>query len=96
MLRRAASRAHPMPLTPKPTIPSPEAFAAFLAQLTQECHQRGEEWENRTLAQFLEALTAWVEDTGPGWYERHQGEALPAEGNWTYFAHALRTATMYE
>jgi hypothetical protein len=44
---------------------------------------------------FLEALTAWVE-SGPVWYERHRGEPLPAEGNWTYFAHALRAATMYE
>ncbi|MFE4955397.1 hypothetical protein ACFRCW_15080 [Streptomyces sp. NPDC056653] len=85
-----------MPLAPKHTIPSQEAFAACLAQLTQKCRQRGEEWENPTLAQFLEALTAWVEDTGPGWYERHPGEALPVEGNWTYFAHALRAATMYE
>ncbi|MFH8467405.1 hypothetical protein [Streptomyces sp. NPDC017991] len=85
----------PSPLIPGQSVPDQEAFAAFLAQLTEEYQQNGGEWENPTLGQFLEALTAWVR-SGPGWYERHRGEALPAEGNWTYFAHALRAATMYE
>ncbi|WP_326580983.1 DUF2550 domain-containing protein [Streptomyces sp. NBC_00481] len=85
----------PMPLTSNQSVPDHEAFTQFLAQLAEECRQHGEEWENATLPRFLEALTAWVE-SGPGWYGRHQGEPLPAEGNWTYFAHALRAATMYE
>lgn len=85
----------PLPLTSKQFVPDQEAFAAFLAQLTQEYLQDGEEWENPTLGQFLEALTGWVQ-SGPGWYERNLGEVLPAEGNWTYFAHALTAATMYE
>lgn len=84
-----------LPLTAHQSVSDRQAFVAFLAQLTQEYHQHGEEWENPTLDRFLEALTAWVQ-SGPGWYERHLGESLPAAGNWTYFAHALKAATMYE
>lgn len=72
----------PLPLMPGQSVPGHEGFAAFVAQLSEEYRQRGNEWENATLERFLEALSAWVE-TGPGWYERHRGEALPSDGNWT-------------
>nr|WP_159037820.1 hypothetical protein [Streptomyces hygroscopicus] len=85
----------PMPLEPGESVPSQEAFAAFLTQLTAECRHDGVQWENATLERFLEALAAWVA-SGPGWYEHHQHEPLPTDGNWTYFAHALVAATMYE
>lgn len=85
----------PTPLSPGEAIPTREDFVAFLTRLTAECRQHGEQWENPTLERFLEALTAWV-GSGPGWHEHHSQESLPADGNWTYFAHALMAATMYE
>lgn len=85
----------PQPLRPRDRIPDQDAFVAFLARLHEECCQRGGQWENATLEGFLEALTAWV-SSGPGWYERNLQESLPADGSWTYFAHALMAATMYE
>ncbi|WP_438306646.1 DUF7660 family protein (plasmid) [Streptomyces sp. HUAS TT11] len=39
-----------------------------------------DQWENRTLDSFLEALEVWVADT-PGWYANH-GQELPPEGDW--------------
>ncbi|WP_157862296.1 DUF7660 family protein [Wenjunlia vitaminophila] len=85
----------PQPLNPGDRIPDQDAFAAFLARLHEDCRQRGDQWENVTLERFLEALAAWV-STGPAWYECNLQEPLPSDGNWTYLAHALMAATMYE
>lgn len=54
----------------------------------------GHSWENADLASFLEALAAWVGDAD-GWY-RHTGRYLPVNGDWRFFAHALRATTSYE
>ncbi|MDN3025757.1 hypothetical protein [Streptomyces sp. S.PB5] len=75
-------------------IPTREDLAAFVRALHEEYLQRGDEWENRTLDTFLEALSAWI-DSAPGWY-RNFGKELPAGGDWTFLARALSAATVYE
>ncbi|MFJ1702332.1 hypothetical protein [Kitasatospora sp. NPDC088346] len=75
-------------------MPDRAAFAAFVRNLREEFLQNGEEWENRTLDRFLEALASWVEDS-PGWY-RNFAQEMPEQGDWTFFARALDAATAYE
>ncbi|MDQ0775848.1 hypothetical protein QF026_004314 [Streptomyces aurantiacus] len=81
-------------LTPNDHIADREALCAFLTRLRAEYDENGAEWENQTLDTFLEALDAWV-SSAPGWYANH-GQALPAEGDWTFFARALSAARHYE
>jgi hypothetical protein len=82
------------PLAPSDRITDREALCAFLTRLRVEYDESDAEWENRTLDAFLEALEAWV-SSAPGWYANH-GQALPAEGDWTFFARALSAARHYE
>ncbi|WP_420822752.1 DUF7660 family protein [Streptomyces atratus] len=56
--------------------------------------RQGDAWENNTLATFLEALAAWVDDS-PGWYQNF-GKDLPAGDDWTFIARALQAAKVYE
>ncbi|MFG2783718.1 hypothetical protein ACGFY7_38540 [Streptomyces prunicolor] len=83
-----------MSLTPDDEIRSREELAAFVRKLHQDFLQRGDTWENNTLATFLEALAAWVHDS-PGLYQ-NLGKELPAGGDWTFLAHALQAAVVYE
>ncbi|MFD3843635.1 hypothetical protein ACFWWC_46705 [Streptomyces sp. NPDC058642] len=83
-----------MTLAPDDEMRTREELAAFVRTLHEECLQRGDEWENRTLDTFLEALSAWI-DSAPGWY-RNFDKDLPAGGDWTFLARALRAATDYE
>jgi hypothetical protein len=75
-------------------IDSREALAAFVGSLRRSYAEDGSSWENADLQSFLEALAAWIDDAD-GWY-RNTGRELPAGGDWTFFAQALRAATMYE
>ncbi|MFE7708562.1 hypothetical protein ACFU6I_22825 [Streptomyces sp. NPDC057486] len=69
-------------------------LAAFVRALHRSHAEEGSSWENEDLASFLEALAAWIEDAD-GWY-RNAGRELPASGDWSFFARALRAATIYE
>ncbi|MFJ4470356.1 hypothetical protein ACIP2X_23175 [Streptomyces sp. NPDC089424] len=75
-------------------VSSREDLAAFVRALHQSHAQEGPSWENPDLASFLEALAAWIDDAC-GWYD-DAGRDLPADGDWTFFARALRAATNYE
>ncbi|WP_202516330.1 MULTISPECIES: hypothetical protein [unclassified Streptomyces] len=83
-----------MALAPDDEIHSHDELATFVRQLQQDFLQQGDTWENNTLADFLTALAAWVDDS-PGWY-RNFGKELPAQGNWTFLARALQAAKVYE
>ncbi len=39
-----------------------EDFLSFLAQLAADFRASPQEWENRTVDQYLEAVQSWVED----------------------------------
>ena len=39
-----------------------EDFLSFLAQLAADFQASPQEWENRTVDQYLEAMRSWVED----------------------------------
>ncbi|MFJ4321890.1 hypothetical protein ACIP3A_02060 [Streptomyces tricolor] len=75
-------------------VDSREDLAAFVRALHRSHTVEGHTWTNADLASFLEALAAWIGDAD-GWY-RNAGRDLPANGDWSFFALALRAATIYE
>ncbi|MFD0367734.1 hypothetical protein [Streptomyces sp. NPDC127114] len=75
-------------------VDSREDLASFVRSLQRSYVDRGESWDNADLAGFLDALAAWIDDAD-GWYN-NTGLELPANGDWRFFARALRAATVYE
>ncbi|MFE0699891.1 hypothetical protein [Streptomyces sp. NPDC058872] len=71
-----------------------ESLVAMIQGLCDDFRRRGEEWENRTVEDYLDALAAWITDS-PGSY-RNLGEEMPSGGDWTFFARALSAAVVYE
>lgn len=43
-------------------ISSKKAFLAFLDELNSSFLTNSEEWENRTIGEFLNAMQSWIED----------------------------------
>jgi hypothetical protein len=82
------------PLLPDDRITDRDAFVAFLSRLRADHAANGRQWENPTLDRFLEALEAWAA-ASPAAYRNH-GLDLPPDGGWTFFAHALTAARIYE
>ncbi|MCX5370294.1 hypothetical protein OG613_15015 [Streptomyces sp. NBC_00015] len=71
-----------------------EDFVVFLAAALADLRDRPEEWENRTLGNFLEAWGAWVGDM-PGWYA-NRGEVVPEQPDWHLLAAMVMAARIYE
>lgn len=71
-----------------------EDFVAFLAAALADLQDRPEEWENRTLENFLEAWGAWV-GSMPGWCA-NRGEAVPEQPDWRLLAGMVMAARIYE
>ncbi|MEV4444873.1 DUF7660 family protein [Streptomyces mirabilis] len=69
-------------------------MASFVRSLRGSYVDDGNSWDNGDLGGFLEALAAWIDDAD-GWYG-NAGRELPANGDWNFFARALRAATRYE
>lgn len=65
----------------------------FINILIKELRESPEEWENKDLPSFLEAMSAWVTDMD-GYYS-NQGRLTP-EPNWEMFAQILAAASVYE
>ncbi|MEU9432275.1 hypothetical protein [Streptomyces sp. NPDC048252] len=71
-----------------------EDFVVFLAAALADLRDRPEEWENRTLGNFLEAWGAWVGSL-PGWCENH-GRQTPDQPDWNLLAAMVMAARIYE
>ena len=74
--------------------PSRKEFVDFVRALAEHCRQRPEEWENRDLPSYLEAMAAWVEDMD-GYYQ-NRGEAAPEQPTWKTLEQILQAARVYE
>ena len=75
-------------------IDSRDAFVTFLQALRRDFQQRPEQWENRDLATFLNAMAAWAEDMD-GYYH-NLGECVPAQPTWKTLGQMLLAARIYE
>ena len=69
-------------------------LAEFIVELREDLFTNAEEWENRTLDSFLDALSAWVLDMD-GYYI-NQGVVVPSSPDWKNVAEMLLAAKSYE
>jgi hypothetical protein len=75
-------------------IGSKDSLADFIAALRLDLETNPDEWENRTLDGFLDAMEAWVRAMD-GFY-KNTGQKMPETPDWRMFAHILYAAKIYE
>lgn len=69
-------------------------FVGFVKFLIGDLKNNSEEWENKTLSGYLEAIASWTEDMD-GYYINNN-LPIPENINWKVFADILIAAKMYE
>ena len=75
-------------------ISSKEDFITFVELLVSDLKSNPDEWENKSLRSYLEAIASWTEDM-EGFYQNNNLE-VPRNVNWKVFANILMAAKMYE
>jgi hypothetical protein len=75
-------------------IRSKEDFIKFIGDLIVDLKTNPNNWENKTLGDYLEALQSWTEDM-EGYYINNN-LPVPENVSWKIFADMLIAATMYE
>jgi hypothetical protein len=68
--------------------------AHIIEKMLDDLSAHPQDWENRTLGSFLEALSRSLRDL-PGLYT-NRGEPFPSQPTWKLIAEALVIATGYE
>lgn len=76
-------------------VNSRSSFAAFIELLREDFLQNPNEWENDTLGNFLEAMSAYAKDI-QGYYNNFNLNINADEAQWQVFADILRGAKVYE
>lgn len=69
-------------------------FIVFVDQLVLDLKNNPDEWANKTLVEYLEAISSWTEDMD-GYY-RNRNASIPENIPWKVFANILTAAKMYE
>jgi len=77
------------------TIKSKEDFINFLAQLKEDFTKDPRSWENKTLADYLEAMKRYAQDV-QGYYDNTSQNIDAALPSWKVFADILMGAKVYE
>ncbi len=70
-------------------------FIEFLKEFRQDLRDNKSGWENRTLEDFLEAMTAYTEDV-QGFYDNMKLNVDADEATWENFKTILNGAAVYE
>ena len=81
--------------TSKFHVPDRATFIQFLNWLKQDFTNNPDDWENRNLADFLEALAPYTEAI-QGFYDNTGQNVNADEASWQLFADILSGATMYD
>ena len=72
-----------------------QAFIKFLDLLHKDFLDNSENWENKSLPNFLEALSAYTKDI-QGYYDNMKQNVNADQPNWQTFADIFKGATIYE
>jgi succinate dehydrogenase flavin-adding protein (antitoxin of CptAB toxin-antitoxin module) len=72
-----------------------QTFIKFLAVLRNDLLDNPENWENKTLPDFLEALNTYTEDI-QGYYDNMKLNVNADKPNWSLFADIFKGARIYE
>lgn len=75
-------------------VKTKEELIQFIHHLRKDLLANEEEWENVSLADYLDAMAAWMEDMD-GYY-KNTGQPIPEQASWKTLADILFAATMYE
>ena len=79
-------------------VKSRQSFVQFLELLYQDLLVNKRAWENKTLEDFIEALSRYAEDI-QGYYDntQHPGKVTNAEiASWEVFSDMFKGARVYE
>ena len=77
------------------TVSSRHDFVEYVASLLSDFKQNGQQWENQTLENFLEAVSGYAEDV-PGYLANTHSRVDPEKPSWQLFAIILAGAHCYE
>jgi hypothetical protein len=72
-----------------------QSFIEFLDLLRKDFLENPKNWENKTLPDFLEALSAYTEDI-QGYYNNMKQNVNADKADWSTFADILKGARIYE
>lgn len=72
-----------------------QTFIHFLQLLRQDFLSNPEQWENKTVPDFLEALAAYSSDI-QGYYDNTKQNYNADEPSWLLFADIFKGAKIYE
>ncbi|WP_241640780.1 DUF7660 family protein [Rosenbergiella epipactidis] len=75
-------------------ISSKDDLVKFISALAEDFKENPDEWENRDLSSYLEAMASWIEDMD-GYYE-NTNQTLPNDTSWKVFSDILMAARIYE
>ncbi|MBX7086692.1 MAG: hypothetical protein K1X70_09705 [Leptospirales bacterium] len=74
-------------------IQTRDEFIHFVAQLGLDLRNHPEQWANKSLEDYLDAVSAWVGDMDGAF--RNQGLPVPQNVPWKVLAHILSAAKYY-
>ncbi len=72
-----------------------QTFIKFLDLLRKDFLYNSENWENKSLPDFLEALSAYTKDI-QGYYDNMKQDVNADQPNWQTFADIFKGAIIYE
>jgi len=72
-----------------------QSFVEFLELLRKDLLDHPENWENKTLPDFLEALSRYAEDI-QGYYDNIKLDVNADKPDWSTFADIFKGARVYE
>ncbi|GHN01601.1 hypothetical protein WSM22_30900 [Cytophagales bacterium WSM2-2] len=72
-----------------------QSFTKFLGLLHKDFLDNPESWENRTLPDFLEALSAYAQDI-QGYYDNRKLNVNADKPDWRTFSDIIKGAKIYE
>jgi hypothetical protein len=72
-----------------------QTFIKFLDLLRKDFLDNPENWENKTLPDFLEALSAYTKDV-QGYYDNMKLDIKADKPDWSTFSDIFKGATIYE
>jgi hypothetical protein len=79
----------------RPSVTTREQFIDYIQNVISDYNRAVDDWENRDIGSYLEALAAWLQDCR-GHYEFMNVEVNVDEASWQLFADALMAAAFYE
>jgi hypothetical protein len=72
-----------------------KSFVKFIKLLHADLQTNPKEWENKTLEEFLEAMSRYAEEI-QGYYDNTNQAVNAQEASWQLFADIFKGSTMYE